>query len=201
MDQYIPGTTNKWSDWCGCHQGTQFYDKWREKEYKKWRDQGIDPEIVLPQISEKCTYPHCKSSIKTYNQTQEPDCPQCVQLRFDDWSDTIVNVDKSSIINTGQELNCGDVAKDIEDALNENKDGTNSEETNGRETDELKGKNTTQIKLWKPDDFNITTEEGQINVGILVSIIIGTVFFLSIFGRLIYVKINYGKFRFRIPRA
>lgn len=187
MSSYIPGTSRKWADWCGCYQDSQFYDKWKAKEYKKWLDHGIDPEIALGNINIECTYPYCKPSIKTYTQDQT-ECPQCTQLRFDDWSDAVLN---NSVVDTGQELGCGQVAQQIQEQLNSGSSEETS--TNESETTYHQEEPGSQINVFgallagDPNEWsnNIdpTTKEGQMKIGVIILVILLAIFgLLMIFG-------------------
>lgn len=98
LDEALPNESGKrYSDYCGCMMGTQFYDDYKKGIFQQFKEGGYNIEGISNIRSEpECIYPQCKSgSILTSDQLRNiKNCgTSCVQVMMNNFEDAQVGGD------------------------------------------------------------------------------------------------------------
>lgn len=103
----------KYSDYCGCFMGTDFYDKYKDEIFKQFEQGGYKIQGVANIRSEpECIFPQCKSgSILTSDQRKNiPNCgTSCVQIMLNNFE----NANVTGNYLADQSAECTNITKEV----------------------------------------------------------------------------------------
>ena len=113
LDEEIPGTKRKYSNYCGCMMGTDFYDKYVEGVFGQFDEAGYNINGASNiKTSPECIYPKCKGgSIMTEAQKQNSkNCgANCIQVMLNNFIDSSIVGDFMS----KQSAECTNIEKKV----------------------------------------------------------------------------------------
>lgn len=114
LDEFVGTQGKKYSDYCGCMLGTQFYEDYKNSVFDQFKQGGYTIEGIANIRSEpECIYPKCKSgSILTSDQRANiKNCgTSCVQVMLNNFEDSTVTGDFLA----SQSARCINIQKDTE---------------------------------------------------------------------------------------
>lgn len=178
MDNDVPGDTGKkYSDWCGCMMGTQFYQDYRDSVFKQFQDAGYNVEGISHVRTEpECMFPKCKGgSVLTSDQRDNiKDCgSSCVQIMLNTFDNTNIGGNYFP----QQSANCSNIVK--EEIVDDEPPATTNPPTSSSAS-EINTSIATSFGLCKDD----CTVQNVYDGNVILSFII--VLLLAVLGGIVY---------------
>ena len=97
LDFEVGDTGKKFSDWCGCLMGTQFYEDYRDTVFKQFEDNGYSVEDISGMNTDPiCMYPKCAagSIVRSDQLRDKKDCGvSCVNIMLNNFDESSVGGD------------------------------------------------------------------------------------------------------------